>query len=433
MTVSYSLPFENDLMSGPSESDRIQPGQSESFEERIDMLLEELSFALQRRRPSILLAFYESEPVRDRAERALGKRLAEIGQPLVQFPVDEKHFDIPRLLSERPDREGSVYSVTGLSQGGGKEGANAYRALNIRREYFVDYAIRVILWLNGDEAMALSRHAPDFWAFRHRVVEFYDSAEPEQAGMAAAAWAGGGQGFSGQPEEIDEQIGLNEAILTALPVQAGSITRRLDLLLRLAGLYHAKKAYDQAIQRLKQGLELARQMDDRAMSAPFWGKLGLVYLDLDQPYRAVRACRKAVRLDPKEAGLWNNLGHLYHVEKRFSDAIIAYREAIRLDPQDSLANSSLVACYRLTGKTELAEKQKKLAQAFMQNGNEYQRAVFESVCGNSGKALELLEIALGKKQVGEDGVRRDPNFDFIRDEPRFAQLAGLSAPEFKGK
>ena len=151
------------------------PETSEAFVERIDLLFEELSFAIRWKRPSILLVFYELENIRDRAERALEERLTEIGQRLVQVKVDKKTFDIPLLLSRRPAWDQSVYSVNGLSSGGGKAGANAYRALNMRREYFVDYSIRVIIWLAGNEAIELSRHAPDFWAFRHRVVELYDS------------------------------------------------------------------------------------------------------------------------------------------------------------------------------------------------------------------------------------------------------------------
>jgi tetratricopeptide (TPR) repeat protein len=355
-------PSENQIMSRPSESDQKKPGQTESFEERIDMLFEELSFALQRQRPSILLVFYDSEFVRDRAEHALEKRLAEIGQPVVHFPVDERHFDIPRLLSQRPDRDRSVYSVTGLSRGGGKENANAYRALNIRREYFVDYAIRVIIWLARDEAIELSRHAPDFWAFRHRVVEFNDSADREHPGITASEWAEGSAGFPGLPEGLDEQIEQDEALLTNLPKQADSNARRLELLFALAGLYHAKKAYDQSIRCFKQGIDIVRPLNNAAWLAQFWGNLGLVYQDLDQPLRAVRACRKAIRFNPQEAGLWSNLGYLYHTEKRFSDAIIAYKQAVRLDPQNSSANSALVACYRLLGKNDLAEKQQKLAQ-----------------------------------------------------------------------
>jgi hypothetical protein len=339
-----------------SESDQKKPVQSESFAERIDMLFEELSFAFQQQRPSILLVFYKLESVRERAERALEERLAEHGHMLVPFCVDESHFDIPLLLSQRPERDHSVFSVTDLSIGGGKEGANAYRALNIRREYFVDYAIRVIIWLDRDEAMALSRHAPDFWAFRHRVVEFNDSAEPELPEIPASEWGDPTLGFPDQPGDLDEQIRLHEALLTNLPGQTDTCTRRLELLFKLASLYHAKKAYDQSIQRLQQGEEIARQMNDIVWLAAFWGKLGLVYLDLEQPLRAVRACRKAVRLNPQDAGLWSNLGHFYHIEERFSDAIIAYKQALRLDPQSSSANSALMACYRRLGKNGMAEK-----------------------------------------------------------------------------
>ena len=340
----------------PSESDQKKPGPSDSFEECIDILFEELSFASQRQRPSILLVFYESESTREMAERALEKRLAEDGQSLVPFLVDESHFDIPMLLSKRLEGNRSVFSVTGLSHGGGKDNANAYRALNIRREYLVDYAIRVVFWLNRDEAMTLSRHSPDFWAFRHRVVEFNDPAEPEHPGSAASQWVEPVQVFPGQPEDSDGEIVWLEARRANLPEQALTHTAQLELLFRLARLYHAKKAYDRSIQRLLQGKQIARQANDITWLAKFWGMLGLVYLDLDQPLRAVRACRKATRLNPRDAHLWSNLGHLYHIEERFSDAIIAYKYALRLEPQSSLAKSGLEACYRRLGKNDLIEK-----------------------------------------------------------------------------
>jgi tetratricopeptide (TPR) repeat protein len=338
----------------PIESDQNKPGQKESFEERIDQLIEELSFAFQRQRPSILLVFCEAESMRARAERALEKLLAENGHSLVPFRVEANNFDVPMLLSQHPKREHSVFSVTGLSHGGGKDGANAYRALNIRREYFVDYAIRVVIWLNNDEAMALSRHAPDFWAFRHRVVEFNEPVQAEQAEPSAAS--------SGRAENLDQQIGLFEARLAHLPEDTASRSQRLELLIRLAGLYHAKKAYDLSIQSLHHGKEVARQTNDTVWLAAFWGKLGLVYLDMGQPLRAVRACRKAVRLDPQKADLWTNLGHFYHVEERYSDAIIAYKQALHLDPQNSSARSALEACYRQLGKNFSAENQKQPIQ-----------------------------------------------------------------------
>ncbi|MGD0879197.1 MAG: hypothetical protein ABSA01_13770 [Anaerolineales bacterium] len=344
----------------PSASDQQLSEQSETFAERIDQLFEELSFAFERRRPSILLVFYEFESVRTRAESALDKRLAKNGHPLVVYDVDPSHFDIPLLLSQRPERASSVFSVSGLSRGGGKENANAYRALNMRREYFVDFFIRVVIWLDPDEAMALSRHAPDFWAFRHRVMEFNDTPEPEPAEIMAGGWGQSTGRFSGQSEYLDEQIGLLEDRLGNLSEQAGFLRKRMELLFKLAGLNYAKKDFDQTMQRLQQGRQIARLLNDTVWLAAFWAKLGLVYLEFEQPLRAVRACRKAVRLNPQEAGLWCNLGHFYHIEDRFTDAIIAYKHALRLDPQSSPANSALEECYRRLGRNDLAEKQKKL-------------------------------------------------------------------------
>ena len=348
-------------MRAPSESDQKKPGQSESFAERIDILFEELSFAFEHQRPSILLVIYELESERQKAERALEKRLVENGHPLIPFTVDISHFDIPLLLSQHAQRDRSVFSVTGLARGGGKDGTNGYRALNIRREYFVDYSIRVIIWLDPNEAMALSRHAPDFWAFRHRVVEFSEPAEPELLKISADIWGQSAQGFPGPSDDLDDQIGWHEATLAGLPEQADSHPRRLELLFGLAGLYRAKKAYEQSIQCLQQGKDIARQVNDTVRLAAFWGKLGLVYLDLEQPLRAVRAYRKAVRLNPQDSGLWCNLGHFYHSEERFSDAIIAYKHAIRLDQQCSPAKSGLAECYRRLGKNDLVEKQEQLA------------------------------------------------------------------------
>jgi tetratricopeptide (TPR) repeat protein len=135
--------------------------------------------------------------------------------------------------------------------------------------------------------------------------------------------------------------------------------------------------------------------------------------------------KDAIKVCQRDENAWINLGHLYRIERRISNAIIAYQKAFMLDPQNSLANSSLMACYRLSGKDDLAEEQRKLAQSIVENETEYHRAVFESVCGNTSKAIDLLAIALEKKQIGVNWIRRDPNLDFIRDDPRFEQLSYL--------
>jgi len=58
----------------------------------------------------------------------------------------------------------------------------------------------------------------------------------------------------------------------------------------------------------------------------------------------------------------------------------------------------------------------------MTSEKEYDRACFAAICGNPDEAIELLKIALEKKQTSLDWVRRDPDLDFIRDDRRFKTL-----------
>ena len=145
------------------------------FAEQVKILSDELESAIRWQRPSILLAVYESKHICTNARTALKNSLADIGQSVYNFRVNEKRFDVPLALSQHPDRENTVFFITGLRSGGGKGGHNAYRALNLRREYLVDYQIRAVFWLTISESIDLPRCAPDFWAFRHRVIEFIDS------------------------------------------------------------------------------------------------------------------------------------------------------------------------------------------------------------------------------------------------------------------
>jgi len=152
--------------------DRAKPETSNQFNEQVEILFDELSLAIKWHRPSILLVVYDSKAVTGSAESALAKRLKSLGHGVSDFRVNKNQFDVPLALTGHPDRNKLVFFVSGLRSGGGQGGNNAYRALNIRREFFVDFSIRAVFWLTRAEAAALPRRAPDFWAFRHRVLEF---------------------------------------------------------------------------------------------------------------------------------------------------------------------------------------------------------------------------------------------------------------------
>jgi tetratricopeptide (TPR) repeat protein len=146
----------------------------DKFEDRLNIVLDELSLGIQWDRPSLILAVYRSDVIKNLVQTSLAKSLAESGQSVFHYVVDKFHYDIPIELLEHPDRDHAVYFVSGLRWGGGRGYSNAYRALNMHREILVEAKIKALFWLTKFEAVQVTRHAPDFWAFRHQVIEFLD-------------------------------------------------------------------------------------------------------------------------------------------------------------------------------------------------------------------------------------------------------------------
>jgi hypothetical protein len=146
----------------------------EPFKERIDIILDELSLGIRWERPSLILVVYRSEFIKKAIQSNLVESLGESGQAVCQYSVDKSHYDIPVDLKNHPNRRRTVYFVSGLQWGGGRGYSNAYRALNMHREYLIEGNIRVIFWLTKKEVKQCSKFSPDFWAFRHKVVEFLE-------------------------------------------------------------------------------------------------------------------------------------------------------------------------------------------------------------------------------------------------------------------
>ncbi len=143
-----------------------------SLEDRARIILDELSLGNKWGRPCIIVAVYRSDTTRDLVQTMLTRALAGSGQIVIHYVVDKSHYDIPSDLRRHPKNKQAVYFISGLRWGGGRRYSNAYRALNMHREYLVDGNIQVVFWLTKSEAKQMARFAPDFWAFRHKVYDF---------------------------------------------------------------------------------------------------------------------------------------------------------------------------------------------------------------------------------------------------------------------
>src|SRR5512146_2878635 len=118
-----------------------------SFDENIDILLEELVLAEKWHRPSLLLAIHKSKFGQDRAQTALEQRLKSLGHTVTQRVVDPEHSDVPHLAVTAAASHPTIFFVSNLDWGGGADRKDTYRALNIYRELFIDNSLLVVLWL----------------------------------------------------------------------------------------------------------------------------------------------------------------------------------------------------------------------------------------------------------------------------------------------
>jgi len=325
----------------------------EPFDERVERLKQELALALQWDRPSILLAVYSSMFVRADAEAVLEVWLREQGQAVARVQVsgpDDPAADVPLALREWPERAHTVFFVSGLRQGA----PTTWNALNVRREYLVDGRIRVVFWVTEGEAAELPQRAPDFWAFRHRVVEFV---EPPEVGRVAyiageLAWEGFEERLS--PEEREARIAFREWLLSELPDVPETAAARAQLYYTLGGLYFFGREYEPALRHIQVALALSEQAGDATLQALALNGLGNVYRALGRYAEAIAAYERPIALDPKLAYPHNGLGNVYSDLGRYEEAIAAYEWAIVLDPKDAVPHLGLGNVYYQQGRHEEA-------------------------------------------------------------------------------
>lgn len=372
-------------------SPKVEPRDSsfnEFIEEKVDFLADEIDLARKWNRPSILLAVYGSEVVNSQAQDALEKKLKTGKQKVRRIKVDKENFDLAWFLAQFEDHENVVFFISGLRWGGGRSRSNAYEALNLRRELFVENKICLVLWLNEKEATDLPQHAPDFWAFRHRVVDFTEALVAPQTSIRRTPLFWHDWEVSESVSDLDQKIVLRESMLADLPITDASLFTRTDLLYTLAYFYWLKYNYERSALCLENALQLAVQPQAADMRSKFiislgilfhdqhqwdkaetvfrkvidfeprnaraWNCLGVIFMDQGLPEQAEQAFRKAVKLSPRHANAWNNLGNIQSANGLYSEAINCYKKAARYDPSNPTPRINLAYAHLDSGHPDLA-------------------------------------------------------------------------------
>ena len=311
--------------------------EAQKIKDRLLIFSEELDLAKKWNRPSLLIATYKSEYIRDYAEGILQSMLVAGNDTVVRYKVRKGGFDIPKEIRGLPSSNNQVYFISDLRRGGGKSGRNAYRALNVRREILIEEA----------EAHGLPRFAPDFWAFRHRVSElddFYIQSFRDPALLTTNLIWHDRVAQRANVEEL-ELVHNNSTLLTQKISQGVSGFRDMKQLYVFAYALWKRGSNAEALSLLTQAQKVASDMKDSFLQSKILSGMGIVLLQLQRLDDSIAAFEKACALGLNDAIVWNNLSVPQYLVGRVEDAISAIKKAIDIKPKNPICWRSLGSIY----------------------------------------------------------------------------------------
>jgi tetratricopeptide (TPR) repeat protein len=184
-------------------------------------------------------------------------------------------------------------------------------------------------------------------------------------------------------------------------LEAARLNPNTEIIYNKLGIaYSQLKYYEQAGDSFLRSIEL-----NRKYSFPY-NNLGSVYFAQGNLKKAEKFFKKAISLKSDEASFHMNLGSVHLERKRREKALEEWRKALALDPNILSGNSSV----SLIGATASTMERR------------YFMARLLASSGRVDQAIESLKQAIAEGFTDIARVRKEPDFDPIRDDRRFVDF-----------
>lgn len=125
-------------------------------------------------------------------------------------------------------------------------------------------------------------------------------------------------------------------------------------------------------------------------------------------------------------GVYCTFGNALRHQHRYADAVEAYRKSLESGPEepvvDTMAHVGLAGAFRKLGDSAAVEAELQCLRNKPAALDDYNQACLEVALSNIDKALPLLGSGLDKKQSTRQWAAQDPDFEIIREDPRFVAL-----------
>jgi tetratricopeptide (TPR) repeat protein len=367
---------------------------SKAFMEGINSLYDEIQLAFQWQRPSILLAIHNTTGGQLLAQQFLEKKLQKVRQTVKRFTPQKDDPDVINQICSADEPAKTVFFISSLENANQLSNGDVYRALNLHREHLVEKKIVAVFWLTDLEASRLPRFAPDFWAFRHRVVEFAPQRGPRNPSVPTGMFLWKDQLPAMDLAAYKKQITHLEDVLTRLPLEESSLTTRLDTTFKLIHLNWLSDDPRQFFHHFENMLALLKthlnfQYHGWALNAK-----GIKLFE-DGDRVAARTCfEQALEIEPHNSRFLINTAILAHGTGKNREAILSATKAVKIDPASPEPWHILGLLYLFTGKPQLAVEA--LEKALANRAEDLNLQICLAICHAKNSQPEACSAQLAK-------------------------------------
>ncbi len=167
-----------------------------------------------------------------------------------------------------------------------------------------------------------------------------------------------------------------------------------------------------------------------------FNKLGIAYLQLKYYQEAVTSFTRSINLNPKYPSAYNNLGSAYFAQKDLKKAEKYYKKALNMKNDEASFHMNMGSLYFERKKYEKGMEEWRKGLALDRNvlrnsavslvGNSassaerrYFMARLMATSGEVDLTIEYLKQAITDGFTDIDAIRKQPDFDHVRQDKRF--------------
>jgi tetratricopeptide (TPR) repeat protein len=184
-------------------------------------------------------------------------------------------------------------------------------------------------------------------------------------------------------------------------LEAARLNPNTEIIYNKLGIaYSQLKYYEQAIDSFSHSIELNRKYSYS------YNNLGSVYFAQGNLKKAQKYFKKAISLESDEASFHMNMGSVLLERKKREKAMAEWRKALAIDPKILTGSSSV----SLVGNTSSTMERR------------YFMARLLASSGRVDPAIENLKLAITEGFSDIDKIRKEPDFDPIRNDKRFVDF-----------